>query len=394
MKTKRIFIGFFGRRNQGKSSLINALAQQEVSIVSPIAGTTTDPVKKSMEIIGIGPVVLIDTAGLDDVGSIGSQRSEKSKELIKTIDVAVIVISHNQYGSIEHQLIQQFQEYQIPFLFIHNKADEQPLTESLLKELSQFKVPIIETSTQTHQGIDAIAQNLATILPKDTHESDTLLGNFITAGDQIVLVMPQDSEAPEGRLILPQVQVIRDILDNHAIATCLQPEELHNYLQQQKPTLIITDSQVFNFVSKIVPSSIPLTSFSILLSQAKGNFNLFIKDTKYIDSLKDDDRILMLESCSHTISCDDIGRHKIPNLLQQKTGKKLQFDFITALSPLPTDLSPYAMAIQCGGCMVTKKQLQNRINQVHQQGLPITNYGLVIAYLTGIFDRVTEIMRK
>lgn len=399
MKAKHVYIGIFGKRNQGKSALINAIAGQDIAIVADVAGTTTDPVKKSIEIFGIGPSVLVDTAGIDDEGEIGCKRVQKTFEAAKTVDVALLVISENQFGAAETTMIQKFREYHTPFLIVQNKADMVPLSVDLKQELLSFNVPVLECSAKNHNGIDELVKAIVRITPSSAHQPDTLVGDCVKRGDLVVLVMPQDAEAPEGRLILPQVQVIRDLLDNHAVAIALQTEELSDFLQTQTPKLIITDSQVFAEVSQIVTTveqatpgkHLPLTSFSIILSRAKGNFELFLQGTPAIENLKDGDRILMMESCTHVTSCEDIGRHKIPALLRKSTGKKLDFTFVAALEPLPHNLSEYALAIQCGGCMVTKKQLQNRVEQVRKSGVPITNYGMAIAWLTNIYTRVTEI---
>ena len=390
MKTKRVFLGILGRRNQGKSTLVNAIAGQQVAIVSAKPGTTTDPVRKSMEIFGLGPVVLVDTAGIDDVGELGGQRIKKTVEAVKTLDVALLVISENQFGEPEKRIIRMLHEFAIPFAIVHNKADLCPLSNELQQELQTLSVPILQCSADKNTGISDVIDTLVRITPATAYQPDLLVGDLVKPGASVALVMPQDEEAPEGRLILPQVQVIRDLLDNHAIAIALQPDELPIYLQNNRPDLVITDSQVFAEVSKVVPSDLPLTSFSIILARSKGNFELFLKSTPFISRLQDNDTILMLESCSHATSCGDIGRHKIPSLLQKVTGKKLQFDFVAALDPLPEDLHKYAMAIQCGGCMVTKKQLQNRVAQIVEQQIPVSNYGMTIAYLTGIFHRVTQ----
>ena len=387
MKT---FIGIFGRRNTGKSSLINAIANQEIAIVSSQAGTTTDPVKKSIELFGIGATVLVDTAGIDDSGQLGEKRIKKTKETFKIIHAAIIVLTDNVFGDFEKEIIQELTTLGIPYLIVHNKSDLMPLSPELKKELSAYNVPVLETNAIDRQGIDELMSELAAITPP--RKTKSFLGDIIAKNDLILLVMPQDSEAPEGRLILPQVQLIRDILDNQAVAICLQPNELEGYLQKQTPDLIITDSQVFGFVAQITPLEIPLTSFSVVLARAKGDFENYLKGTPHLDKLQDGDTILLLESCTHPTSCEDIGRHKIPHLIRQKTGKNLDFEMVSALSPLP-NLDKYAMAIQCGACMVTDKQVAVRIKQIVDYQIPVSNYGMTIAYLTGIFERVTQVFR-
>jgi [FeFe] hydrogenase H-cluster maturation GTPase HydF len=389
MKTKRVFIGIFGRRNTGKSSLINAIAKQDIAIVSSQAGTTTDPVKKSIEIFGIGPVVFVDTAGMDDTGDLGAKRIQKTQQALKTIDVAIVLSTDNQWGEMEEEIIRQLTTLQVPYLILFNKSDLSPLSASLKEKLNIFHVPVLTSSAATGNGIDELIAKLIEITPPTAYTAKTLIGDIISKGDIILLVMPQDDEAPEGRLILPQVQLIRDILDNNAIAVGLQPDELKDYLDKQTPDLVITDSQAFDKVSRIVPPHIPLTSFSIVLARAKGHFKHYLAGSSYLSKLQDGDTVLMLESCTHPVSCEDIGRHKLPNLILKFTGKDISFDFISGLSPIPNP-SQYAMAIQCGGCMVTDKQLHNRIQQLIDSNIPVSNYGMAIAYLTGIFERVTE----
>lgn len=389
----KVHIGIFGRRNQGKSMLINALAGQDIAIVSDVAGTTTDPVKKSMEIFGIGPCVLVDTAGLDDSGEVGEKRVAKSLESLKIIDIALLLISNNQFGEAEKEVIGQFKKYELPFVIVHNKSDIQKLNPQCLQQLESFGAPVVECSAATKQGLEELIQAIVKTTPSSAYRQENLLDEIIHEGETIVLVMPQDSEAPEGRLILPQVQVIRNILDNKAIAICLQPSELSSYLAIHRPDLVITDSQAFGEVAKIVPTSIPLTGFSIVLARSKGNFDKFIQGTQHLRQLQDGDTILMLESCTHLSSCEDIGRHKLPRLIQQFTGKQLNFQFVAALSPLPS-LDNIQMAIQCGGCMVTKRQLMNRIKEITDKGIPVSNYGMTLSLVNGIFDRSTEIFRK
>lgn len=389
----KVHIGIFGRRNQGKSMLINALAGQDIAIVSDVAGTTTDPVKKSMEIFGIGPCVLVDTAGLDDSGDVGGKRVAKSLESLKIIDIAMLLISNNEIGKEEEEVIQHFKEYDIPYIIVHNKSDLQPLTASCRRRLETLGVPVVECSAATKQGLEELVQAIVKATPASAYRQENLLDDIIHEGETIVLVMPQDSEAPEGRLILPQVQVIRNILDNKAIAICLQPSELSTYLAIHRPDLVITDSQVFGEVAEIVPTSIPLTGFSIVLARSKGNFEHFIEGTQRLRELHDGDTILMLESCTHLSSCEDIGRHKLPRLIQQYTGKRLNFQFVAALSPLPP-LDNISMAIQCGGCMVTKRQLMNRLKEIIDKKIPVSNYGMTLSLINGIFDRSMNIFKQ
>jgi len=389
----KVHIGIFGKRNQGKSMLINALAGQNIAIVSDVPGTTTDPVKKSMEIFGIGPCVLVDTAGLDDSGEVGKKRVAKSLESLKIIDIALLLISNNQFGEDEKELIKQFNSFELPYIIVHNKADLQVLNPQCRSQLEAYGAPVIDCSAASRQGLDELIQAIVKTTPASAYSKENLLDDIIHEGETIVLVMPQDSEAPEGRLILPQVQVIRNILDNKAIAICLQPSELSTYLAIHQPDLVITDSQAFGEVSKIVPDSIPLTGFSIVLARSKGNFEHSLKGTQQLRQLQDGDTILMLESCTHLSSCEDIGRHKLPRLIQKFTGKQLNFQFVAALSPLPP-LDNISMAIQCGGCMVTKRQLMNRIKEITDKGIPVSNYGMTLSMVNGIFDRTTEIFRK
>lgn len=389
----KVHIGIFGKRNQGKSMLINALAGQNIAIVSDVPGTTTDPVKKSMEIFGIGPCVLVDTAGLDDSGEVGKKRVAKSLESLKIIDIALLLISNNQFGEDEKELIKQFNSFELPYIIVHNKADLQVLNPQCRSQLEAYGAPVIDCSAATRQGLDELIQAIVKTTPASAYSKENLLDDIIHEGETIVLVMPQDSEAPEGRLILPQVQVIRNILDNKAIAICLQPSELSTYLAIHQPDLVITDSQAFGEVSKIVPDSIPLTGFSIVLARSKGNFEHFLKGTQQLRQLQDGDTILMLESCTHLSSCEDIGRHKLPRLIQKFTGKQLNFQFVAALSPLPP-LDNISMAIQCGGCMVTKRQLMNRMKEIINKKIPVSNYGMTLSLVNGIFERAIKVFSK
>lgn len=378
-------IGIFGRRNNGKSSLINAITGQDIAIVDTLAGTTTDPVKKSIEIFGIGPAVLIDTAGIDDVGNIGQKRVQKTMEILKIIDFAIVVISQGEYDTPEKSLVSKLHEYDIPYLLVNNKSDIQV---PVIKEIDGHR--IWNVSAQTHTGIPEMLNELVKLMPATAYVAHSLLGDLVGEGDTVLLVTPIDTEAPEGRLILPQVQLIRDILDHNAIAVVLKEDKVSDYLSSNPaPKLAVTDSQMFGRVSKDIPEPIPLTGFSIVLAHYKGDFQHYLAGTPNLDKLNDGDRILMLESCTHQTSCEDIGRHKLPRWIRQYTGKKLEFDFVSGLNSMP-DISKYAMVIQCGGCMLTQRQLKVRLKPAVDRGIPVSNYGMVIAYMNGIFDRATK----
>jgi len=385
-------IGIFGRRNCGKSSLINLLTGQDIAIVSDTAGTTTDPVKKSLEIFGIGPCVLIDTAGIDDVGALGQQRVEKTLKVLEEIDCAILVITENNFGEPEKQLIARMRELAVPFFIVHNKADQDPLVAVLKAMIEQnYEAKVIDFSITRKDDIKPLVELLKKTIPESAYQKVSLLGGIIQPGEVVVLVCPVDSEAPEGRLILPQVMAIRDVLDNECICIVLKETRLQQYLETMpKPALIVTDSQVFGFVSKIVPSDIPLTSFSIIMARLRGDFDNYKKGTPYLSQLKDGDTVLLLESCTHHRTCEDIGRVKLPRMIQKFTGKDIHFEYIAGLSPIDHP-ERYAMAIQCGGCMSTRKQLLNRTNLFVNAGIPISNYGMALAYMNGIFERVMEI---
>lgn len=389
-KESKPHIGIFGRRNSGKSALINAITGQEIAIVSDIAGTTTDPVKKAIEIKGIGPVILIDTAGIDDFGELGMKRVAKTDETLEIIDLAIIVINEYQWNESEEVLAKKLIKLEVPFLIINNKID-------IFQGEQKNKIgeqKLLNVSTVTKEGINELVQQIIALMPSSLHTTPSLLDDIVHAGDTVLLITPIDEAAPEKRLILPQVQMIRDILDHDAIAIVLKVDKITHYLRNHpEPQLVITDSQVFDEVSSLIPPTIPLTSFSIILALQKGNFAQYLKGTPFIEKLKDSDEILILESCTHLTSCEDIGRVKIPNWLQSYTKKKLQFTFVSGLEKLP-DISKFAMVVQCGGCMVTRKQLHNRLNKAIDLQIPITNYGMLIAYVNGIFERAIQPFQK
>lgn len=394
MIVNTLHIGIFGRRNTGKSTLINWLTGQEVSLVSSMPGTTTDPVKKSLEIPGIGAVVLIDTAGIDDLGELGSQRIRRSQEVISKVDCALLLIAGNQFGEYEVQLIAQFKELNVPYLILHNKNDIDKIatiTETVIRHHSSAEIIDMHTGDDTYREV--VLEALKRIIPDTKQGNNSLIGDLVKPGEVVLMITPIDSEAPEGRLILPQNQAIRDALDHDCITVVLKETELKNFMDKGiKPALAITDSQLFGEVAQLLPEEIPLTSFSILFARQKGDFASFLRGTPHISKLKEGDHILLLESCTHHSSCDDIGRVKIPRLLQAFTGHVLHFTVVSGLSSLPADIRKYALVIQCGGCMVTRRQLINRLHPFIDAGIPVTNYGMTLAYMNGIFERATAML--
>lgn len=395
-KDNKTHIGIYGRRNMGKSSIINSIAEQDIAIVSDIAGTTTDPVKKSFEILDYAPVILIDTAGIDDEGYLGEKRIEKSYHSISSVDLGIIVISNNTFDHYEEKLVKEFTNFKTPFIILHNKSDLQKLNENLKKELEKtYSTQVIEYSIKNPDN-NALIQAIKNHAPDASKAHPSIIGDLLKEDDIVMLICPIDSEAPVGRMILPQVQIIRDILDNYCTSIVIQPEQVKHFLKTTKiiPNLVITDSQIFEEAGRLIPKEIPLTSFSTVLARFKGNFEEYIKGTPQLDKLKDGDKILILEACSHHVSCEDIARHKLPLWIKKHTDKDIEFDVVAGLSQIKKPMTDYSIIIQCGGCMITKKQLSNRLLPAIQAGIPVTNYGLAIAYMHGIFERAVAPFRK
>lgn len=393
---KAKFVGVFGRRNSGKSSLINTLSGEQVAIVSETPGTTTDPVKKRMEIFGVGPCVFIDTAGIDDAGDLGNQRVAKTRQVIDTIDLAILLYTNNELGHFELELLNSFKNNNIPVIIVHNQSDIIAMDKELAMEITaKHQIDVIEFTCGMLEEADQkeAVEQLTALIVKGLSQSPFaergLFEGLVETDDIVVLVTPIDSEAPEGRIILPQVNAVRDVLDRGGVSVVLQPAALENYLKNnnKKIKIVVTDSQAFEFVNQAVPKDIPLTGFSVLLARSKADFDNYLKGTPKIDELKDGDRILILESCSHHSSCDDIGRVKIPKLLLKRTGKKIEWDVVAGLDKIPLPVESYALVIQCGGCMITQRQLMMRLNPAVKKSVPVTNYGMTLAWCMGIYER-------
>ena len=389
-------IGIFGRRNVGKSSLINTLAQQEVAIVADYPGTTTDPVKKTMEVAELGPVIFIDTAGIDDEGLVGEKRIAATRKILAQVDLAVILFSNNQWEAPEHEIVIALEQTHTPYFIIHHKSDQQPLQNAkclLLEQQYRTSVLAFSSKQYTTNELTHLITLLKKYLPQSAYNNPTILGDLVHPGDLVLLVTPIDIEAPQGRLILPQVQTIRDALDHECLVMMLKERELEVFWQKIKvpPQLVITDSQAFLKVAASIPPEIPLTSFSILFARLKGAFSHFLAGTRHIAHLQDGNRILIYESCSHHVTGDDIGRVKIPRWLANFTGKKLEFEVIAGLDLPSRPIVDYSLVIQCGGCMMTRKQILNRLQIFIDQHIPVTNYGMAIAYCHGIFERAVAL---
>ena len=376
---ERTHIGFFGARNAGKSSLVNAVTGQELAVVSDVKGTTTDPVRKAMELLPLGPVVIIDTPGFDDEGALGLERVKKTREILRTCDIAVLVVDAGTgMKETDRELESLIRERNIPFLVVWNKTDlaaAQPAPEGAA-----------EASSLTGTGITELKERLARLVPEK--EERKLIGDLVSPGDLCVLVCPIDESAPKGRLILPQQQVIRDLMDHGAIPVVCRDTELETVLKKPgiSPAMVITDSQAFKTVNAIVPDSIPLTSFSILMARYKGFLDTAVEGISAAKGLRDGDKVLLAEGCTHHRQCNDIGTVKIPRWLRQYTGRDLTVETCSGRE-FPEDLSPYRLVIHCGGCMLTENAVQARMGQAVSQGIPFTNYGIAIAFMTGTLER-------
>lgn len=388
-RSERLHIGLFGKRNSGKSALLNALTNQEVAVVSSVAGTTTDPVYKSMELHGIGPCVFIDTAGFDDEGKLGNLRIEQTLRAVERTDIALIVCTDSNIEQ-EIQWSNRLKDKKIPIIWILNKSDilENAEAEMLAIEQKTGQVPLL-VSARLKQGIEPIRQSIQDKMPDESQQT-SILGKLVKSGDIIMLVMPQDIQAPKGRLILPQVQTIRELLDRKCIVMSCTTDKLNETLRAlaNPPQLIITDSQVFKTVYEKKPEATKLTSFSVLFARYKGDIDYFIQGANAIEQLTESSKVLIAEACTHAPLTEDIGRVKIPRLLRTRIGSGLQIDIVSG-TDFPQDLSGYDLIIHCGACMFNRKYVLNRVNSAKEQHIPMTNYGVTIAYLAGILDKIT-----
>ncbi len=397
-KGLRLHIAVFGRRNVGKSSVLNALTQQDVSIVSEIAGTTTDPVEKAMELLPIGPVLFIDTAGIDDIGALGALRVARTYQVFNRTDIAILIAEANAWGEYEEKIVRETKNREIPLLVIFNKIDLFATDEKIKVKLDEEKIPYCEIcalprETGSWEVTAKIKSKLLEIIPDadDWLNPPPIIADLVGAGEVAILVIPIDKEAPKGRIILPQVQTLRDILDAGASAFVVNEKELPRAIDnlREKPAIVVTDSQAFEEVFRVVPYDIPVTSFSILFARNKGDLAELVKGAKAIGKLKHQDKILIAEACTHHPIGEDIGRVKIPHWINQKTGRGISFEIVSG-HDFPEDLKQYKLIIQCGCCVFNRREVLNRIYKAKIQGVPITNYGLAIAYLSGNLERAVR----
>ncbi len=385
----RLQIGIYGRRNVGKSSLLNAVARQDVAIVSDVAGTTTDPVEKAMELLPLGPVLLIDTAGIDDVGALGEMRVDRTRKIFARTDLAVIVTDpQTGWGDVEQGLLELFKGEDIPVLTVFNKSGEGARQIAVPEQILNQNISCIRIGEMPDDGVPAFRDALIKIVPEEFLSAPTIAGDLVPPGQLAVLVVPIDLEAPRGRLILPQVQTIRDLLDNDAMSMVVKERELRRAIDllREPPALVVTDSQAFLKVAGDTPDNIPMTSFSILFARCKGDLTTFVEGAMAIDRLQPGDRVLIAEACSHHPIGEDIGRVKIPRWLTQYVGGKLQFDSIQG-HDFPANLADYQLVVHCGSCTFNRREMLSRIMQCRNAGVPITNYGVAIARSLGVFER-------
>ncbi len=388
-QSERLHIALFGRRNAGKSSLINALTGQQVALVSDVPGTTTDPVAKSIEILPLGPCVIIDTAGFDDSGKVGNLRTERTRQVIKQTDIAILVSDGSSLDE-EAAWARQLKQANVPYMAVLNKVDlMEEVPPTLLAAMAhQLGCDVIPVSALQGTGLDLLRKTLAGLVPDSDKQS--LTGRLAQAGDVVLLVMPQDPQAPKGRLILPQVQTLRDLMDKRCVAICCTTDDIDRTLAslREPPRLIITDSQVFDIVEQKKPAQSQLTSFSVLMAAHKGEIGYFVESAAAIERLNEHSHVLIAEACTHAPLAEDIGREKIPRMLQQRVGQGLTVD-IVAGKDFPEDLTGYDLVIHCGGCMFNRRFMLQRVDQCRRQGVPMTNYGITIAHIKGILNKVS-----
>jgi [FeFe] hydrogenase H-cluster maturation GTPase HydF len=387
-KALRLHIGLFGRRNVGKSSLLNAITRQQVSIVSDVAGTTTDPVEKPMELLPLGPVLFVDTAGVDDEGALGELRMERTRSVLDRVDLGVVVTEAGSWGAFEERLVAELGRRKVPVVVAVNKIDQRPLSEDERARLQGYCGALVALSALTGEGVGDVREALLRLAPADHFDSRRIVADLVPPGEVAVLVVPIDKEAPKGRLILPQVMAIRDLLDGESLALVTQDRELRRALDtlNKPPALVVTDSQAFLKVAADVPAGVPMTSFSILMARFQGDLAEQVRGTLAIERLAAGDRVLVAETCTHHPIGDDIGRVKIPRWLTQYTGANLPFTHVQGRD-FPSDLSPYRLVVHCGNCTGNRREMLSRIHRCREAGVPITNYGLTIAYSLGIFER-------
>ena len=387
----RLHIGLFGRRNVGKSSLLNAMTRQNVSIVCHVAGTTTDPVEKPMELLPVGPVLFIDTAGIDDVGALGELRVDRTRRIFDRTDIGVVVCAEGAWGEFEEGILGELRRRETPAIVVFNKTDLGEPDGALVRRLKKLGVARVRTVAPKGDGILDLREALIKTAPDEFINAPAIIGDLVPAGELVVLVVPVDLEAPKGRLILPQVQSIRDILDNDAYCMVVKERELRDALDRltRPPALVVTDSQAFLKVAGDTPRDVPMTSFSIVFARCKGDLVEFVRGAMAIESLRPGDHVLVAEACSHHPIGDDIGRVKIPRWLRQYVGGRLEFTHVQG-HDFPDDLSPFALVVHCGACMWNRREMLSRMIHCRQAGVPIANYGMTIAWSLGIFERALE----